>query len=183
MRGKFTKIIPKYNWYLRSQFIRVYFVVMHQLNANQKAVLSKLMKFCAYQERCNVEVLEKLSSLGIYGDEAGELIIELSRQGFLDEERFAKSYARGKFRMKHWGRVKITLELKHRHISEYCLRKGLEEIDETEYLATMNQLATNYLEKMAKERNAWTKRKKTSSYLIGKGYEPELVYSLLKELT
>lgn len=156
---------------------------MHELNAAQKTALSKLMKFCAYQERCNAEVREKLASLGFYGDEAGEIIIELNRQGFLDEERFAKAFARGKFRIKHWGRIKISLELKQRQISDYCLNKGLEEIDEEEYLQALNKLAHQYLDKIKSERSVWTRRKKTSSYLIGKGYEPDLVYNLLKELT
>lgn len=156
---------------------------MHELNAAQKTALSKLMKFCAYQERCNTEVRDKLASLGFYGDEAGEIIIELNRQGFLDEERFAKAFARGKFRIKNWGRIKISLELKQRQISDYCLNKGLEEIDEEEYLQVLNKLAQQYLDKIKGERSVWTQRKKTSSYLIGKGYEPDLVYALLKELT
>lgn len=152
------------------------------MNHSQKEALAKLMKYCAYQERCFAEVEVKLSSLGLYGDDAGEVIIELSRSGFLDEERFARAFVRGKFRFKKWGRRKIANELRKKQISEHCMEKGFEEIASNEYEEVLRELATNYWKKLRGEKNVWTKRKKTGSYLLQKGYEPELVNALLKEL-
>lgn len=140
------------------------------------------MKYCAYQERAHSEVEAKLKELGLFVDEAGEVIIELTRQGFLDEERFARSFTRGKFRMKHWGRRKIALELKRKELSEYCIRMGMEEIDEEEYQQSARKLAEQKWTSLKKEKSIWAKRKKTSSYLLQKGYEPEIINLLLSEL-
>jgi len=149
---------------------------------SQKEALSKLMKYCSYQERCFAEVETKLASLGLYDDEAGEVIIELSRTGFLDEERFARAFVRGKFRFKKWGRRKIANELRQKKISEHCMQKGFEEIKEEEYKDVLRELAEAYWQKLRGEKNVWVKRKKTGSYLLQKGYEPELINGLLKEL-
>ncbi|HCS19361.1 MAG TPA: RecX family transcriptional regulator [Bacteroidetes bacterium] len=148
----------------------------------QKDAYIKLMKYCAYQERCHAEVEQKLASLGLYGEEAGEVIVELSREGFLDEERFTRAFVRGKFRFKKWGRRKIANELRQKKISDYCLKRGFEELDEDEYLATLRELGQNYCQNISGTGNIWAKRKKTGSYLLQKGYEPELVNALLKEL-
>ena len=99
--------------------------------------LAKLQKFCAYQDRCHQEVRTKLITLGIYGDDLEEIIVELIADNFLNEERFARSYARGKFRMRRWGRVRILNELKFRKITDYCIRKAMTEIEEEDYLETL----------------------------------------------
>lgn len=156
---------------------------MSGLTHTQKEALSKLMKFCAYQERCYKEAEKKLSDLGLFGEEAGEVLMELSAAGFLDEERFAKAFVRGKFRFKHWGRKKILIELRQRQISDYNIQKGFEEIDDEVYLDTLKWLAEKHLTKLKSEKNVWVKRKKTGSYLMSKGYEPELVNEVLMELT
>ncbi|MBI1221899.1 MAG: RecX family transcriptional regulator [Bacteroidetes bacterium] len=155
---------------------------MEDLTPGQKELLSKLMKYCAYQERCFSEAEQKLASLGAYGEEAGEIILHLSKAGFLDEERYARAFARGKFRFKRWGRNKIIRELKLKNISDYCLNKGMDEIDDTEYSSALHELGVKYWNKLKGEKNSWIKRKKTGSYLIQKGYEPELVNRLLAEL-
>lgn len=152
------------------------------MNQSQKDGLSKLMKYCAYQERCHAEVEAKLSSLGLFGQEAGEIIIELSRSGFLDEERFARAFVRGKFRFKGWGRRKIANELKQRKISDYCIQQGFKELDDEIYMEALRDLGAKYWHALQGEGNVWAKRKKTGSYLLQKGYEPELVNALLKEL-
>ncbi|MHB1276915.1 MAG: regulatory protein RecX [Bacteroidia bacterium] len=148
----------------------------------QKDAYIKLMKYCAYQERCHTEVEQKLALLGLYGEDAGEVIIELSNSGFLDEERFTRAFVRGKFRFKKWGRRKIANELRQKKISEYCLKQGFEELDENEYLATLRELGERYWQTLPGSGNVWERRKKTGSYLLQKGYEPELVNALLKEL-
>jgi len=149
---------------------------------SQKEALAKLMKYCAYQERCFAEVEAKLHSLGLYGDNAGEVVVELSRSGFLDEERFARAFVRGKFRLKKWGKRKIANALRQKQISEHCVDEGFKEIDDSEYLEVLQEIARNYWGKLKAEKNVWEKRKKTGSYLLQKGYEPELINTLLKEL-
>lgn len=142
--------------------------------------LTKLQKYCAYQDRCHSEVRSKLLELGIYGDDLEEVIFELIQDNFLNEERFARSYARGKFRMKQWGRNKILRELKKRDISEYCIRKGMEEIDEAEYERTFKELLAKTWERK-KGKNHFDKKGKVARYLIQRGFEPGMVWEELKK--
>jgi regulatory protein len=143
-------------------------------------ILNKLRHYCAYQERCHEEVRTKLLSLKIYGNELEEVINKLIEDDFLNEERFAKAYAGGKFRMKKWGRLKIQNELKQRKISDYCIKKGMAEIEEDDYLKTLKQLATASLKKY-KSTNAFETKSKAARYLISRGYEGDLVWGVLKE--
>lgn len=144
--------------------------------------LDKLQKYCAYQDRCHKEVRTKLLELGIYGEDLEQIIAELIAENFLNEERFAKSYARGKFRIKKWGKRKIIQELKRRQISEYCIKKGLKEIDDDEYEKKLREL----LEKKNTyivEKNIYIRRKKLFNYAYQKGYESFLIQSFVKTLT
>ena len=153
---------------------------IEHLNHSQREALSKLMRYCAYQDRCQLEVEEKLRDFHLTELEKGEVIIALSRGGFLDEERFARSYARGKFYYKDWGKNKILLELSRRKLSDYCIKKGMEEIKEQDYSETLHRLFKKKWTSLKGEKNIWVKRKKTSSYLYQKGYEPELIQDVLK---
>ena len=110
--------------------------------------LQKMQRYCAFQERCHSEVRQKLLELSVYGDTLEEIIAELIADNYLNEERFARSYARGKFRTKAWGRNRIKQELKMRRVSEYCIRKGLEEIEEDDYLATLEKVIHKKLEEL-----------------------------------
>ena len=142
--------------------------------------LTKLQKYCAYRERCHSEVRTKLLEIGMRGLELEEVIAQLIDEDFLNEERFARSFARGKFRIKKWGRNKILSEMKRKNISDYCIRKGLEEIEEPEYEKTLCELLEKkWTEK--KEKNLFIKRSKIAAYLIRKGYESGLVWEMLKE--
>ncbi|TNE81988.1 MAG: RecX family transcriptional regulator [Bacteroidetes bacterium] len=152
------------------------------MNYSQKDALGKLRKYCAYQDRAHSEVEQKLADMGLYGDEAGEVIIALVRESFLDEERFARSFVRGKFRIKGWGRRKILQELKLKKVSDYCIDQGFKELDEDEYMQRLQDYAENKWASLNKEKNSWVKRKKTSSYLLQKGYEPDLINEVLREL-
>lgn len=147
---------------------------------SKQEALSKLQRYCAYQDRCHQEVRSKLLELGVYGDDLEEVMAELVIENFLNEERFARSYVRGKFRIKKWGKVKITRELKQRAISKYCIKKGLEEIEETDYLETLTALATKKLDNYGI--NNFETRQKTGLYLMRKGYESALVWKILKQL-
>lgn len=144
--------------------------------------LEKLQKYCAYQDRCHQEVRYKLMDLGIYGEEQGQIIAELITENFLNEERFARSYARGKFRMKGWGKMKIIKELKRRQISAYCLKKGLEEIEDEAYEKKLLEILEKK-NKTIKEINIYVRRNKLYTYAYNKGYESFLIQSFVKVLT
>lgn len=139
------------------------------------------MKYCAYQERSQKEVRNKLYTLGLYGDEVEEMIAELITANYINEERFTKSYIGGKFRMKKWGRRKILKGLKQYDISTYCINKGLEEIDEEGYRSVLFELINKKNNSIIEE-NLFVKRNKIAKYLIEKGFESELVWNGIKEI-
>ena len=140
--------------------------------------LDKCMKYCAYQERCQLEVRQKLDTFKLTSDQKEQVIVTLIEQNFLNEQRFAEAFARGKFRMKGWGKIKITLSLKQKDISEYCIKKGLLEIDANEYLECLSKLvAKTYQQK--KGLMAHQRKSKTAQYVLGRGFEPHLVWEEL----
>jgi regulatory protein len=143
--------------------------------------LPKIQKYCAYQERCHQEVRDKLYSYGLYRNDVEEIIAELITSGFLNEERFAKAFAGGKFRMKHWGKNKIENALSFRGISKRCIQTGLKEIDDSDYRKELQQQLRKKI-KSTEETNLFKKRDKVARFAIGKGYEPELVWTYLKDL-
>ncbi len=143
--------------------------------SSKKEASKKAADYCAYQERSQLEVRQKLSDIGFYGDEAEEIIAELIMLDFLNEERFAKAFAGGKFRMKRWGKIKITLGLKQKGISDYCIRKGLEEIPDQDYQEALAYWAEK--KASALQGHPAIKRKKLAQFLIAKGFEPELVWA------
>ncbi len=143
----------------------------------QEALL-KISSYCAYQERTQQEVRDKLYGYGLHKDMVEELISKLITENFLNEERFAKSYAGGKFRIKQWGTVKIREALKAKGLSDYCIRKGLLEIDASDYHQTLLSLIEKRSEK-EKEKNEFKRKHKIAAYLIGKGYEGDLVWEEL----
>ncbi len=147
---------------------------------SKQEALFKLQHYCAYQDRCHQEVRSKLLELGIYGNDLEEIMTDLVLENFLNEERFARSYVRGKFRIKKWGRVKINQSLEQKAVSKYCIQRGLEEIEEEDYLQTLTDLANKKLKSYGT--NIFETRQKTGLYLIRKGYESTLVWQLMKQL-
>lgn len=140
-----------------------------------------IQKYCAYQERCHQEVKRKLYDYGLQTSEVDELIAGLIQSNYLNEERFARSFARGKFMVKKWGRHKILSELKLRKISDYCIRKAMTEIADEVYTETLNGL----IEKKNREyksKNAYEQRAKIARFLMIKGYESELVWDAVKTM-
>lgn len=140
--------------------------------------LVKLQRYCAYQDRCHQEVRSKLIELGCYGQDLEEVMASLIEEKFLDEERFARSFARGKFRMKQWGRIRIRQELKIRNISEYCLRKAMEEISETDYLKTLKAVLEKRASQIA-EADDFARKGKLAQYAMSRGFEAEMVWEAL----
>ena len=145
----------------------------------REEALKKLQRYCAYQDRCHKEVRSKLLDLGVYGHDLEEVIVALIEDNFLNEERFAKSFVRGKFRMKQWGRSRIVQELKLRKVSAYCIRKGLEEIEEDVYVETLDKILTKKADQL-KEEDPFKKRAKLASYAIRRGFESKLVWERIK---
>lgn len=143
--------------------------------------LPKIQKYCAYQERHHQEVRDKLYSYGLHQNDVEQIITELITSGFLNEELYAKAFAGGKFRMKHWGKNKIVNELKFRGISKRCIQTGLKEIDDSDY---RKELQKQLKKKSASvtESNLFKKRDKVARFAIGKGYEPELVWTYVMDL-
>jgi len=142
---------------------------------------AKAESYCAYQERSHQEVRDKLYSYGLWKTDVEEVLTQLITSGFLNEERFAKAFAGGKFRIKHWGRIKIENELKQRGISTRCIQTGLKEIDERDYRKTLTQIIKKKNQNLT-ESNLFKKRDKVARFVIGKGYEAELVWSIVKDL-
>lgn len=141
-----------------------------------------IARYCQYQERCHSEVRRKLYELGVRLPKTDELIAALIEKDILNEERFAIAYARGKFRMMQWGRVKIKLVLKQKQVSDYCIKKALNGIDSSEYYNVLLRVAAKYLEKMAPVRHPGIRKQKLYRYLMQKGYEPDLVGEVVKTL-
>ena len=146
-----------------------------------KQAIQKLEHYCAYQDRCHEEVIQKLRSMKMDQDEIDQIIVQLIADNFLNEERFACSYARGKHRIKHWGKISYKLELKFRKISQYNINLALKEITTEEYEATFHNLAEQNWESI-RESNPLKKRKKFCDYVLRKGFESNLVYEKVKEL-
>ena len=146
-----------------------------------KQATQKLEHYCAYQDRCHEEVIQKLRSMKMDQDEIDQIIVQLIADNFLNEERFACSYARGKHRIKHWGKIRIVNELKFRKISQYNINLALKEITTEEYEATFHNLAERNWESI-RESNPLKKRKKFCDYVLRKGFESNLVYEKVKEL-
>ncbi len=146
-----------------------------------KEATIKLMQYCAYRDRSHKEVEEKLREMRMIPAAQEQIIIQLMQEDFLNEERFARSFVRGKFRIKKWGRIKIKQELKAREISAPIIKLAFTEIDEVEYLKTLKETAEKKI-RLIKEPNPYRKRQKLSNYLLQKGFEPQLVYTVSEEI-
>lgn len=138
--------------------------------------LAKLEHFCAYRERCPKEVRAKLAELGLKGGDAEQIFEVLREDGFFNEERFALAFAGGKFRVNHWGRVRIRLELRTRDIAPDVIQRALDSIDEQEYLKLIKQLLEKKRRQYEGDEHA---REKSAASLIRAGFEQELVFRYL----
>ena len=146
-----------------------------------KEAIQKIEYFCSYQERCHEEVVAKLRSMRMNSEEIDSIMVHLIASNFLNEERFACSFARGKHRIKHWGKIRISNELKFKKITQSLINKALQEITTEEYLGTFHALAERHWASI-RETNALKKQKKFCDYLLRKGFESNLVYDKMKEL-
>ena len=149
--------------------------------ADMKIVLQKIQYFCSFQERCIRDTEEKLKDWTVQKKLIPSIIRQLQEEGYINEERFAKVYAGGKFRVNKWGRQKIEFELKLKGIPEGIIKKGIEEIDEEDYQRILRDLIRKKQKGITPEKDL-NIREKIITFVQGKGYEMELILTALKEL-
>ncbi|UMQ43819.1 RecX family transcriptional regulator [Chryseobacterium sp. Y16C] len=130
----------------------------------------KLVNYCVYQDRCHAEVEQKMKEFLLIDEAKEEIMLYLLKENYLNEERFTRSYIRGKFYIKHWGRNKIRLNLKQKQISEKLINSCFDEIDETDYEATLRKIYEDYYSKQ-KGLKEFQKKAKTIKYVLSRGFE------------
>jgi regulatory protein len=155
---------------------------MNKKYLTKEQAIQKLKQYCGYQERSHHEVQQKLWELGVKRSEHDEIVATLIEDDYLNEERFAKAFAGGKFRMKDWGRKKILHALMERKVSEYNIKKAMKEIDEEQYQKTLVTL-TEKKYALLKSEQYLVRKKKTIDYLLQKGYEQDLVFRAVNEIS
>jgi regulatory protein len=143
--------------------------------------MRKAENYCAYQERCHQEVISKLKSMRMIPEAIDVIMVHLIEHDFLNETRFATSFARGKHRIKNWGIIRIVRELKMRGVSEYNIKQGLKELEMEDYHSNFDVLAEKHWNQMT-EKNMMTKRRKFCDFLLRKGYDSSMIYDKMKLL-
>jgi len=143
--------------------------------------LLKLQNYCAYQERCHQEVRQKLKEMHMIPEAIDTIIVHLLEHNFLNEERFAKTFVSGKFRIKKWGKYRLTSALKKKDVSKFNINLAISQIPNTEYIDVFNDLAKKKANSI-KEKDIWKKKKKLVDYLLYRGWESHLVYDKVNEL-
>jgi len=147
---------------------------------NSEILNKKLQQYCAYQERCTKEIISKLKDWNLKESQIEMVIASLKKENILNEERFARAYARGKFRVNKWGRQKIGFELQLKSLPDTFVKAGLSEIDEEEYLRVLKALILKKKEELEKEKTG-SIRDKLITFVQNKGYELPLIFEILKE--
>tara|TARA_B100000768_G_scaffold172484_1_gene180782 strand:- start:181 stop:651 length:471 start_codon:yes stop_codon:yes gene_type:complete len=141
----------------------------------------KIEQYCVYQDRCHKEVEKKMKEYNLIPEAKEMILLSLMQDNFLNEERFAKSFARGKFRIKNWGKQRIVRELKFRDISAYNIKTALKEIEEEEYVKTIYSITENR-NNVISEPNIYKRKKKLVDFLMRKGFENELIFKTVNEV-
>lgn len=154
-------------------------VKVRKIKLSLPQALDKIKKWCAYQERSHFETRHKLFDYGLNSNDIDEALAALVSENFLNEERFAETFARGKFRIKQWGKNKIKAELKFKHVSDYSIKKALNQIDGKEYQQTLEKLIDKKLRE-TKEKVAYKKNYKVLQYAVSRGFELDIVSDILK---
>jgi regulatory protein len=135
----------------------------------------KMEYYCVYQDRCHQEVERKMTEYQLIPEAKEKILLHLMQHNFLNEERFSRSFARGKFRIKNWGKQRIVRELKNKNISNYNIKSALKEINEDEYLQTIYRITENRNNSIT-EKNIYKRKKKLQDFLLRKGYEYDLIF-------
>lgn len=143
-------------------------------------IKQKLVNYCVYQDRCHAEVEQKMRDFLLIPEAKDEIFLYLIKENYLNEERFTRSYIRGKFYIKHWGRSKIQMNLKQKGISEKLISNCMDEIDESDYKKKLVKIYQNYFSTQ-KGLKDYQRKSKTIKHLLSKGYEYDVVLEVLKE--
>ncbi|BAO54708.1 regulatory protein RecX [Nonlabens marinus S1-08] len=155
---------------------------MQQQSFTVEQATRSIERYCAYQERCHQDVERKLKKMGMIPDAIDQIIPHLLQHNFLNETRFAKSFARGKFRIKSWGRQRIVRELRAKGLNKRTIDIGLTEISDADYEAVFDTLSRKRNSQLESETNKYKRRKKLADYLLYRGWESHLVYAKAVEL-
>lgn len=162
-------------------FVRKPFAMNEKKYFSVEEIKRKMERYCVYQDRCHQEIEKKLREFTLIPEARDQIILHLLEHNFLNEERFSKSYARGKFNIKKWGKNKIINELKIRDISAYNIKTALKEIDEEQYLKTVYEVAEKR-NALLTETNPFARKKKLVDFLLRKGYEFDLIFKVTDAL-
>ncbi len=154
---------------------------MKKVRIGKEQAIQRIRHYCAYQERAQQEVRDKLYELGMTMDEVEEIMSDLIAENFLNEERFATQFAGGHFRIKGWGKVKIQHALQQKRVSNFNIKIGLKAIDEDAYIKTLEQLATKKWNSLKGERGL-SRMAKTYAFLHQRGFEPILYQPIVQKL-
>ncbi len=144
-----------------------------------KSVVSKVARYCAYQERSPKEVEEKLRSFNLSFPRIQEAMNFLREENFFSEERFCEAYARGKFRLKKWGKIKISIGLKSHSLDEHQIQKALEAIPQNDYLETAKSLVSKKHEALI-DLDPNKRLQRLKQYMLSKGYEYDIINQIIK---
>lgn len=152
---------------------------MKELAQDQLKLLEKLKKYCVFQERCSEDIKQKLWDFGVRDSKSqNKLIAFLQNEKFIDDQRFAEMFVRGKFNKNHWGRIKISFELHNRKINPNIISVALKKIEEYKYIQTLELIILKKINQ-SKEQEAFALKNKVANYAISKGFESELVWKIL----
>jgi len=146
-----------------------------------KILIEQLKNYCAIQERCSSDIVTKMKTWRITNENQNKILDILIKEDFINDKRYSKSFCRGKFRIKKWGKVKIANELKRKKINPSTITSSLNEIKDIDYNTELDT-QFNKKKQSIKSSNYYDKKKKIANYLIGKGYESNLVWEKLREL-
>jgi regulatory protein len=149
------------------------------MDQNQEYLLSKIRGFCAFQERCIHDVEEKLHEWKVGQKHAEKIIEQLIKDDYLNEERFARSFAGGKFRINHWGKTKIIYELERKQVPDLIIQIGLQEIEDDEYEETLREILQRKNREIS-EKDPWKRKQKLVAYGAQKGYDYGLIKRILE---
>lgn len=155
---------------------------MQQKTLSQEQIIKKLESYCAYRERCEAEVKQKLFTLKVEEEEVGFYLQYLIENNLLNENRFIDAYARGKFNIKSWGRRKITIALQQKKIDVNKIKQSIEHIDEDMYIQRLNIVLEKKNQQLIKETDEFKKKQKLIYFAMQKGYEPDLIYKAIKTI-
>ncbi len=150
-------------------------------SSNQEQIVSKVERFCAYSERCVQDVKFKLRQLKVSENEQQKIIGKLIENGFINEARYAKAFANDRFKINGWGKIKISFALREKHLPEQMIEAGLKNIQQEAYEQKLYELMKTKMQSLLGIENEFVRKNKVAGFLIGRGFEPDLVWKALEK--